>query len=68
MTWLNHYGNPYDQVIADEPGRTGINFGVYGTPETFIIDQQGVIRYKFIGAISPNDWQQTILPILRKAT
>ena len=62
LTWLHQSGDPYDQVIDDPQGNIAINFGVYGTPETFIIDQQGIIRYKFIGAISPADWKQTVLP------
>ncbi len=62
LTWLHRFGDPYDQVIDDPQGNIAINFGVYGTPETFIIDQQGIIRYKFIGAISPADWKQTVLP------
>ncbi len=62
LTWLRESGDPYEQVIDDPQGNIAINFGVYGTPETFIIDQQGVIRYKFTGAISPADWKQTILP------
>lgn len=66
LAWLDHYGNPYNQVIYDPQGIIGIDFGVYGTPETFIIDKQGIIRYKFIGAVSPADWKQTILPEIRK--
>ncbi len=66
LAWLNHYGNPYNQVIDDPQGDIGINFGVYGTPETFIIDKQGIIRYKFIGALSPADWQHKLLPEIKK--
>ena len=66
LTWLTQSGDPYDQVIADPHGDVGIDFGVYGTPETFIIDRHGIIRYKFIGAVSPTDWRQTILPEVNK--
>lgn len=66
LGWLQQYGNPYDQVIDDAQGDIGIDFGVYGTPETFIMDRQGIIRYKFIGAVSPADWQQIILPEVKK--
>ena len=59
-------GNPYDVSIMDADGRVGINWGVYGVPETFVVDKQGVIRYKQIGPISPEDWEQTLLPLIRK--
>ena len=66
LAWLTTYGNPYDQIIDDPQGNIGINFGVYGTPETFIIDPHGIIRYKFIGAVTSADWQQTLLPEVNK--
>lgn len=66
MNWLKQYGNPYDQIIDDPQGQIGINLGVYGTPETFIIDRQGIIRYKFIGAVSSADWETTLLPEVQK--
>jgi len=64
--WLENYGNPYTAVVADADGRTGIEYGVYGVPETFIIDKAGVIRYKQIGPITPKVLQDTILPLVRK--
>ncbi|KRE92451.1 thiol:disulfide interchange protein [Frateuria sp. Soil773] len=51
--WLARHGNPYDMVIADREGRTAIDFGVYGAPESFLIDAKGVIRYKRIGPFTP---------------
>lgn len=51
--WLARFGNPYSTIIADRDGRVAIDFGVYGAPETFLVDAQGVIRYKRIGAITP---------------
>lgn len=51
--WLAEHGNPYDAVIADQAGRTAIDFGVYGAPESFLIDATGVIRYKHIGPLTP---------------
>jgi cytochrome c biogenesis protein CcmG, thiol:disulfide interchange protein DsbE len=59
-------GNPYDVSIVDADGRVGIDWGVYGVPETFVVDKQGVIRYKQIGPISPEVWEQTLLPLVRK--
>lgn len=50
--WLAQYGNPYDVVIADFPGKVAIDFGVTGAPETFLVDAQGVIRYKYISPIT----------------
>lgn len=50
--WLQRHGNPYHEVIADHSGDTAIDFGIYGAPETFLIDAHGVIRYKHIGPLS----------------
>lgn len=50
--WLAQLGNPYQVVVADEDGRAAIDWGVYGAPETFLIDQQGIIRHKVIGPVS----------------
>jgi len=66
VKWLAQFGNPYRLSIVDADGRTGINFGVYGVPETFVIDRDGVIRYKQIGPLSAEKWQQTILPLVKK--
>ncbi len=64
--WLAQYGNPYTKIIYDPTGKVGINLGVYGTPETFIIDQQGIIRYKYIGGITPAQMYNTIIPEIKK--
>ena len=50
--WLIQYGNPFDHVLADRDGRAGIDLGVYGVPETYLIDQNGVVRAKFVGALT----------------
>jgi len=64
--WLKKYGNPYSSVISDKDGRLGIDLGVYGTPETFLIDKHGIIRYRHVGPISPDDWKDELMPrILR---
>lgn len=62
--WLRNGGDPYTLVITDADGRVGINYGVYGVPETYVIDKQGVIRYKQIGAITHENLQQKILPLI----
>jgi cytochrome c biogenesis protein CcmG/thiol:disulfide interchange protein DsbE len=62
--WLAKHGNPYDLLIADEPGRTAIDFGVYGAPESFLIDAKGVIRYKHIGPITPDVMAKELKPAI----
>ena len=64
--WLQKFGNPYDLSAWDIDGRVGIDYGVYGAPETFLIDKQGVIRHKQIGPITPEALKDTILPMLAK--
>ena len=66
LEWLNRMGNPYALSAFDVDGKVGIDYGVYGVPETFVIDKQGVIRYKQIGAITPEALDKTILPLVRK--
>lgn len=66
LNWLHNYGNPYHAIGFDEDGMVAINWGVYGAPETFVIDKQGIIRYKFIGPITQVVWQNEILPIVEK--
>jgi cytochrome c biogenesis protein CcmG/thiol:disulfide interchange protein DsbE len=62
--WLRNGGNPYTLVSTDADGRVGIDYGVYGVPETYVIDKQGVIRYKQIGAITHESLQNKILPLI----
>jgi cytochrome c biogenesis protein CcmG/thiol:disulfide interchange protein DsbE len=66
MAWLARLGNPYDASLFDEDGRVGIDFGVYGVPETFVIDQNGVIRMKHIGPLTPEVIATKIEPLLKK--
>ncbi|MBA2078580.1 MAG: thiol:disulfide interchange protein [Rhodanobacter sp. 68-29] len=65
--WLREHGSPYDLVIADQPGRTAIDFGVYGAPESFLIDAKGVIRYKHIGPLTPEVIAKELLPAIAAA-
>lgn len=62
--WLNRFGNPFEAVLADREGRVGIDWGVYGVPETFIIDKAGRVRYKHVGPLSQEDVEQTLQPII----
>ncbi|WP_374403263.1 DsbE family thiol:disulfide interchange protein [Niveibacterium sp.] len=64
--WLASFGNPYQIVAVDADGRVGIDYGVYGVPETYVIDRNGVIRYKQIGPVTQEVLDQTILPLIRK--
>lgn len=64
--WLARYGNPYDVAIADRDGRIGINFGVYGVPESFLIDKAGTIRYKQIGPFTESALQEKLIPLIRE--
>jgi cytochrome c biogenesis protein CcmG/thiol:disulfide interchange protein DsbE len=64
--WLAQNGNPYAASIVDRDGRVGIDYGVYGVPETFLIDKQGIVRYKQIGPLSAESLQQKILPLARE--
>ncbi len=63
--WLKQFGDPYEFSIVDAEGRVGIDYGVYGVPETYLIDAAGVIRYKHIGALTPEIVQGKLLPLLK---
>ncbi len=66
IAWLQKHGDPYTRSISDLEGLVGIDFGVYGVPETFVIDKQGVIRFKQIGPVTPEVLRDTIVPLVRK--
>lgn len=60
--WLGRHGNPYRAVISDPQGSAGLDWGVYGAPETFVLDAQGTIVYKQIGAMNESVWETRIAP------
>lgn len=64
--WLARMGDPYQASLFDGEGRTGIDFGVYGVPETFIIDKTGTIRMKHIGPLTPDVIATEIIPLVKK--
>jgi cytochrome c biogenesis protein CcmG/thiol:disulfide interchange protein DsbE len=66
MQWLKKFGDPYTRSLSDREGLVGIDFGVYGVPETFVIDKQGVIRFKQIGPVTPEVLRDEIIPLVRK--
>ena len=64
--WLADNGDPYDMSVMDRDGRVGIDYGVYGVPETFLIDKTGTIRYKQIGPLTEDALRNKILPMVRE--
>ncbi|MGQ0694557.1 MAG: DsbE family thiol:disulfide interchange protein [Nitrospiraceae bacterium] len=66
LTWLRQWGNPYPVIAMDQSGRVGIDYGVYGVPETYVIDKQGVIRYKQIGPLDDDIVAKKILPLVKE--
>jgi cytochrome c biogenesis protein CcmG/thiol:disulfide interchange protein DsbE len=62
--WLTQLGNPYEAVALDHSGSTAVDFGVYGAPETFLINAQGIIVYKYVGPLTRDVWTNEILPRL----
>ena len=66
LAWLKGMGDPYKLSIFDFDGRVGIDYGVYGVPETYVIDKSGVIRYKRIGPLTPEIVKEKLLPLVRE--
>jgi cytochrome c biogenesis protein CcmG/thiol:disulfide interchange protein DsbE len=66
LKWLRNFGDPYDASLFDQDGRIGIDFGVYGVPETFIMDRDGIVRFKHIGPVTPDVIRTQIEPLIRK--
>ena len=64
--FLTRLGNPYEASLFDGDGRVGIDYGVYGVPETFVVDKQGVIRYKQIGPLTPEAIEKKIVPLVKE--
>ncbi len=62
--WLTDLGNPYQWNIVDTEGRLGVDLGVFGAPETYILDPQGVIRYKHVGVVDQRVWDEKFLPVI----
>lgn len=64
--WLTRWGDPYNFSLSDASGRVGLDWGVYGVPETFVIDEEGIVRYKHIGPLRREDVKETLLPLVRE--
>ncbi len=63
--WLDQFGNPYRQILVDADGKVGIDFGVYGAPETFLVDADGIIRFKQVGILDQRTWETQLRPLLQ---
>ncbi|WP_420477030.1 DsbE family thiol:disulfide interchange protein [Noviherbaspirillum sp. ST9] len=66
IKWLNDFGNPYALSAFDNDGRVGIDYGVYGVPETFVIDKKGVIRMKYTGPLTPEAINTKLMPMIKE--
>ena len=66
LAWLRQFGNPYASSVIDRNGRIGLDWGVYGVPETFVIDAAGNIRYKHIGPVTHESLEAEIMPVLKE--
>jgi cytochrome c biogenesis protein CcmG, thiol:disulfide interchange protein DsbE len=66
LEMLQQFGNPYTLSLYDPDNRAGIDWGVYGAPETFVVDPQGIIRHKRIGPIDPEVWKSEMLPVIER--
>lgn len=66
LRWLTVHGDPYQASLSDPEGRLGMEFGVYGVPETFVVDQSGVIRFKHVGPLTPEVLQEQVMPLVRR--
>lgn len=64
--WLDQMGNPYTESVSDLDGRVGINYGVYGVPETYVIDKQGIIRDKIIGPVTTQSINEQLVPLIKE--
>lgn len=66
LVWLDRLGNPYSASIYDPKGTLGFDLGVYGAPETFVIDAEGKVRYRHVGVVNEKVWRETLLPVINE--
>lgn len=64
--WLADWGNPYQLIGEDQSGKVAIDLGVYGAPETFLIDKQGIIRFRHVGVLDERSWKDDFLPRIKQ--
>jgi len=61
LSYLKQLGNPYEAIAVDRDGREAIDWGVYGAPETFLVNDKGIVVYKYVGALTPEVWEKQFL-------
>jgi cytochrome c biogenesis protein CcmG, thiol:disulfide interchange protein DsbE len=66
--WLRRHGDPYEAVVQDIDGATGLDWGVYGVPETYVVDADGIIRFKKVGPMDEKTWREKVAPLMHSAT
>ena len=66
LTWLKQLGDPYRVNIVDAEGSLGLDLGVYGAPETYLVDSNGIIRYRHVGVVNQQVWDEILLPIVQE--
>ncbi|MEX0605916.1 MAG: DsbE family thiol:disulfide interchange protein [Marinobacter sp.] len=66
LEWLQTLGNPYSVNLFDPSGRLGFDLGVYGAPETYVVDADGIVRYRHVGVVNEKVWNETLEPLLQK--
>lgn len=66
LRWLGDLGDPYQVNLFDPQGKLGFDLGVYGAPETYVIDRQGIVRFRHVGVVNPQVWEEKLAPVFRK--
>lgn len=67
LAWLQRLGDPYQVSLYDPKGTLGFDLGVYGAPETFVIDAEGIVRYRHVGVVNEQVWNEVLLPVMEQA-
>ena len=63
--WLNELGDPFEKIVADKDGRTAIDWGVYGVPETYLVDKKGRVRYRHVGPLTKKVLEEKLMPLVQ---
>ena len=63
--WLNELGDPFEKIVADKDGRTAIDWGVYGVPETYLVDKKGRVRYRHVGPLTEKVLEEKLMPLVQ---
>ena len=65
IRWLNELGDPFERIVADRDGRAAIDWGVYGVPETYLVDKEGKVRYRHVGPLTERVLEEKLMPIIQ---